>query len=169
MLCLVAQWCLTLCDPTNCKPARLLGPWGFSRQEYWNRLPCPPPGDLPNPGVLHCRWFFTDLATREAQEYWRWVAYPFSRGSSQPRNGTGVSCIAGEFFTSWATRAYKFPWTRFQELRPCKPHQSQLMPSFIPDSYVSVPQIVPPLPLAISISGSLDLYWQWFDPLGLSG
>jgi len=24
---------------------------GFSRQEYWNRLPCPPPGDLPNPGI----------------------------------------------------------------------------------------------------------------------
>ena len=24
-----------------------------------------------------------------------WVAYPFSRGSSQPRNQTGVSCIAG--------------------------------------------------------------------------
>ena len=26
-------------------------PWGFSRQEYWTGLPCPPPGDLPNPGV----------------------------------------------------------------------------------------------------------------------
>ena len=24
---------------------------GFSRQEYWSRLPCPPPGDLPNPGM----------------------------------------------------------------------------------------------------------------------
>ena len=24
---------------------------GFSRQEYWSRLPCPPPGDLPNPGT----------------------------------------------------------------------------------------------------------------------
>ena len=24
---------------------------GFSRQEYCNRLPCPPPGDLPNPGI----------------------------------------------------------------------------------------------------------------------
>ena len=24
---------------------------GFSRQEYWGRLPCPPPGDLPNPGI----------------------------------------------------------------------------------------------------------------------
>ena len=24
---------------------------GFSRQEYWNELPCPPPGDLPDPGI----------------------------------------------------------------------------------------------------------------------
>ena len=29
-----------------------------------------------------------------------WVAVPFSSGSSQPRNRTGVSCIAGGFFTS---------------------------------------------------------------------
>ena len=33
-----------------------------------------------------------------------WVAVPSSRGSSQPRDRTQVSCIAGEFFTSWATR-----------------------------------------------------------------
>ena len=33
-----------------------------------------------------------------------WVAFPFFRGSSQPRNQTGVSCIAGGFFTNWAMR-----------------------------------------------------------------
>ena len=33
-----------------------------------------------------------------------WVAVPFSRGSSQPRNQTYVSHIVGTFFTSWATR-----------------------------------------------------------------
>ena len=33
-----------------------------------------------------------------------WVVYPFSRGSSWPRNWTEVSCIVGGFFTSWATR-----------------------------------------------------------------
>ena len=33
-----------------------------------------------------------------------WVAFPFSRGSSQPRDRTQVSCIAGGYFTSWATR-----------------------------------------------------------------
>ena len=33
-----------------------------------------------------------------------WVAFPFSRGSSLPRDRTEVSCIAGGFFTSWTTR-----------------------------------------------------------------
>ena len=32
------------------EPMRLLSPQGFSRQEYWSGLPCPPPGDLPNLG-----------------------------------------------------------------------------------------------------------------------
>ena len=33
-----------------------------------------------------------------------WVAFPFSRGSSQPRDQTQVSHIAGKFLTSQATR-----------------------------------------------------------------
>ena len=33
-----------------------------------------------------------------------WVAFPFSRESSQPRDQTQVSCIAGGFFTNWAIR-----------------------------------------------------------------
>ena len=36
-----------------------------------------------------------------------WVAMPFSRGSSQPRDWAQVSCIAGGFFTVWATRKSK--------------------------------------------------------------
>ena len=39
-----------------------------------------------------------------------WGAVPFSRGSSQLRDRTHVSCTAGRFFTSWATReAPNFP------------------------------------------------------------
>ena len=33
-----------------------------------------------------------------------WVAYPFFNRPSWPRNWTGVSCIAGGFFTNWAIR-----------------------------------------------------------------
>ena len=45
---------------------------GFSRQEYWGGLPCPPPGDLPDPGIklaslmspALARGFFTTSATK---------------------------------------------------------------------------------------------------------
>ena len=41
------QSCPTLCNPMDCSlPAPLS--MGFSRQEYWSGLPCPPPGDLPD-------------------------------------------------------------------------------------------------------------------------
>ena len=33
-----------------------------------------------------------------------WVAFPFSKGSSQPRDGTQVAHIVGGFFIIWATR-----------------------------------------------------------------
>ena len=36
------------------------------------------------------------------------VANPFSRGASQPKNQTRVSCIAGGFFTSWATQEAQY-------------------------------------------------------------
>ena len=39
-----------------------------------------------------------------------WVAFPFSRGSSQPRDWTQISCVAGGFFTSWATREAQEYW-----------------------------------------------------------
>ena len=44
------QSCLILCNPMGCSQP---GPMsmGFSRQEYWSGLPCPPPGDLPDPGM----------------------------------------------------------------------------------------------------------------------
>ena len=38
-------------QPHGLWPARILLSMGFSRQELWSRLPCPPPGDLPNPGL----------------------------------------------------------------------------------------------------------------------
>ena len=34
----------------------------------------------------------------------KWITIPFSRGSSPPRDQTQASCIAGRFFTIWATR-----------------------------------------------------------------
>ena len=37
--------------PHVLQPTGLLCPWQFFRQGYWSGLPCPPPGDLPNPGI----------------------------------------------------------------------------------------------------------------------
>ena len=48
--CIVAQSCLTLCDPMTVACQAPLS-MGFSRQEYWSGLPCPPPGDLPDSGI----------------------------------------------------------------------------------------------------------------------
>ena len=42
------QSCLTLRNPLDCQAPLSTG---FSRQEYWSELPCPPPGSLPNPGT----------------------------------------------------------------------------------------------------------------------
>ena len=57
MLCSTAQSCPTL-RPHGLQTTRLLCSWGFSRQEYWSGLPCPPPGGS-NPGLPHCRWIFS--------------------------------------------------------------------------------------------------------------
>ena len=44
------QSCPTLCEPMNHSPQAPLS-LGFYRKEYWSGLLCPPPGDLPNPGI----------------------------------------------------------------------------------------------------------------------
>ena len=57
-----------------------------------------------NSGLPHCRQILYHLSHQESPWILEWVAYPFSRGSSQSRNETRVSCIVDRFFTSWATR-----------------------------------------------------------------
>ena len=57
-----------------------------------------------NPGLPHCGQIPYQLSQQAGPGILEWVAYLFSSGSSQPRNRTGVSCTAGEFFTSWTTR-----------------------------------------------------------------
>ena len=51
-----------------------------------------------------------------------WVAISFSRGSSQPKDRSRVSCTAGRFFTEWATReAPKWKWKSLSCVRLCDP------------------------------------------------
>ena len=76
VLCLVAQSCLTLCDPMDY----------IARQVPLSM------------GILQARIL-------------QWVAMPFSRGSSQPRDQSQVSCIAGGFVTVRATREAQEYWS----------------------------------------------------------
>ena len=102
--CSLARSCLILCDPTD--------------------------GSMPGSSVLHSLPEFAQIhihwvtvCVKVAQSYLTlcdpmdytvhgtvqarildWVAFPFSRGSSQLGDWTQVSCIAGGFFASWATR-----------------------------------------------------------------
>ena len=63
-----------LCNPTDCSLQAPLS-LGLSRQGYWSGSPCPPPGDLPNPGIKHVSLmspalagrFFTTSTTWEVQ------------------------------------------------------------------------------------------------------
>ena len=81
----------------------------FSRPKYWSRYPFPSLGDRTfptqgsNPGLPHCRILY-QLSHKGSPRILEWVAYPFSKGSSQPRNRTGVSCLVDGFFTNWAIR-----------------------------------------------------------------
>ena len=57
-----------------------------------------------NPGLPHCRRILYHLSHKGSPRILEWVVYPFSSRSSWPRNWSGVSCIAGGFFTNWAIR-----------------------------------------------------------------
>ena len=103
-----AQSCPTLCDPMDYTvhgilQATILGeavPFarGSSQPRDQTQV-CP-----------HCRHLLYQLSHKGSPRILEWVAYPFSRGSSWPRNQTrvscqtGVSCIAGGFFTNRAIR-----------------------------------------------------------------
>ena len=64
-----------------------------------------------------------------------WVAIPFSRGSSQPKDRTQVSCITGRFFTIWATRDCPPYWWYHFRLPPAAisdaPHSHQYLMSSV--------------------------------------
>ena len=104
VLCLVVQSCLTLCDPVACNPpgssvheilqARLLEWVAMSSSKGSSR-----PRDCTQSPALQAH-----LSHQVSPGILEWVAYPFSRGSFWCRNRTRASCIAGRFFTSWATR-----------------------------------------------------------------
>ena len=57
-----------------------------------------------NPSLPHCRRILYQLSHKGSPKTLEWVAYPFCSRFFQPRNRTGISYIAGKFFTNWAMR-----------------------------------------------------------------
>ena len=105
-MCLVAQWYPTLYDHMDCSPpgSSVHGdsPGKNTGVGCHTLLQGIFPSQGSNPGLPHCRWIFYHLSHQGSPIKLEWVADPFSRGTSWPRNQTRVSCIAGGFCTSWA-------------------------------------------------------------------
>ena len=95
----LADCVLTLCDPMNYTVYGILQ----ARTLEWVAIPFSTVMGS-NPCLPHCRWILYQLSHKESPGILEWVAYPFSSRSSWPRNQTWVSCTAGGFFTSWATK-----------------------------------------------------------------
>ena len=76
-----AQSCPTLCNPS---------PWNSPGQNtgvgslFLLQEIIPTQGS--NPGLPHCRWILYQLSHQGSLRILEWVAYPFSSGSSRPRN-----------------------------------------------------------------------------------
>ena len=82
VLCLVAQLCLALCDPMDCSlRGSSVHEDSPGKNTYWSGLPCPPPGDLPNPGIelrsLACRRILYQLSHQGSPRILlRWTGRP---------------------------------------------------------------------------------------------
>ena len=62
-----------------------------------------------NPGLPHLQADSLPAEPQGSPRILEWVAYPFSSGSSQPRDQIGFSCIAGGFFNNWAVKESLIP------------------------------------------------------------
>ena len=96
------------------------------REDMLVALSCPTlcnPMDCSTPGSSVCEIFQARVL--------EWVAISFFRGSSQPRDQTWVSCIAGRCFTIWAIREVPYVCllllllSHFSRVQPCATHRRQ--------------------------------------------
>ena len=100
--------------------------------------------------VVYQASLFMEFSRQETLE---WVAIPFSKGSSWPRNWIWVSCIAGRFFAVWAQPLLALIEATHQKLWP----KSDFC-SLFPDMH----QVTTPSPLA----PALFLFWVRIQVLG---
>ena len=105
LLCVQSLGCVWLCNPLDCSPQGSSvheDSTGKNTGMGWHPLLqgiFPTQGS--NPSLPHCRWILYCLSHQGSPRILEWVSMPSSRGSSQPRKRSGVSWIAGRFFTTW--------------------------------------------------------------------
>ena len=97
----VTQSCPALCDPMD-------SPWNSPGQNCGVGSLSLLQGIFPTQGsnqdsCIAVRILY-QLSHKGSPTILEWVAYPFPSELARPRNRTGVSCIADEFFTNWAIR-----------------------------------------------------------------
>ena len=93
----VTQSCPTLCEPMGYIVHGILqnprvGSLSLLQGIYWTQVVC----------IAGSFQLLYQLSHKGSPRTLEWVAYPLSRGFSQPRNWTGVSSNAGGFFINWA-------------------------------------------------------------------
>ena len=123
------------------------------------------PTQWSNPGLLHCRWILYQLSHKGNLRILEWVAYPFSSGSSQPRNQIKVSFIAGRFFTNRTIREALIRSPCFLSL-PFKDHsrvEAEMCMNIFPRDGLEVKCGL--LPLSALSSGLLKVLLSMMPPL----
>ena len=117
-----AQLCPTFCDPMD---HQALLSMGFPRQEYWNGLPFPPLGDLPDSGIflihgsnLHLlHWQADSLPTPE------FLGFPCcSAGKESAWNARDVASIPGLGRSLGEGKGYPLKYTGLEKSKDCVAH-----------------------------------------------
>ena len=67
--CQVASVMTSSVQLCGMQPARLLCPWDSPSKKYWSWLPCPPPGDLPDPEIK-------PASPKSPASHWQAVSLP---------------------------------------------------------------------------------------------
>ena len=120
MLCLLSQLLATPWTVACQAPLSM----GLPRQEYWSGLAFPSPGDLPNPGLLHCRWILYHLS-HQAHNWWGFfeglIFYEIilcTECASRDRKTKrwGERPVRGQMMGTWA-KAAEAGWARMAEWR----------------------------------------------------
>ena len=104
---------------------------GFSRQECWSGLPCPPPGDLPDPGnlcllhLLHCRQILYRWATGEAPLLLLLLLSRFNRVQLCDPIDSSQERWSGLPLPSPMRESKKWKWSRSVVSNSSRPHGLQ--------------------------------------------